>query len=310
MNHSSSAFGIVLATVALVATSAVPAAFAGRPDFATARLRQTAGNGSAPEATGQVFRDCNDGCPRMVVIPAGRFLMGSELYEREQPQHPVRFDAAIAVSIFETTFDEWDACVRGGGCVHNSTPSDEGWGRGRRPVINVSWNDAKDYVSWLSRKTGKTYRLLTEAEWEPPREQARRQPIPGAIRSTAVKQVTTADEARTAQRTPAGFRCAERSWSGPIPPTAGVFTTCSEMSGNGVRTTGTLITMGHQVTARRGVAEMRPCASCAAEHGITAQAGFALPIETGFLPTVALPLSASVLQDSSIRSHQAQKCRV
>ena len=166
MNHSSSAFGIVLATVALVATSAVPAAFAGRPDFATARLRQTAGNGSAPEATGQVFRDCNDGCPRMVVIPAGRFLMGSELYEREQPQHPVRFDAAIAVSIFETTFDEWDACVRGGGCVHNSTPSDEGWGRGRRPVINVSWNDAKDYVSWLSRKTGKTYRLLTEAEWE------------------------------------------------------------------------------------------------------------------------------------------------
>jgi formylglycine-generating enzyme required for sulfatase activity len=78
----------------------------------------------------------------------------------------VRFDAAIAVGRFETTFDEWDACVRGGGCVNNSTPSDEGWGRGRRPVINVSWNDAKDYVSWLSRKTGKTYRLLTEAEWE------------------------------------------------------------------------------------------------------------------------------------------------
>jgi formylglycine-generating enzyme required for sulfatase activity len=160
---------LALATAAaLVATSAVLEAFAGERDFPTVRLRQTAGGSSAPEAktTGRIFQDCSDGCPQMVVIPSGRFLMGSQLYDREQPLHPVRFDTAIAVGRFETTFEEWDACVRGGGCVHNSTPSDEGWGRGRRPVINVSWNDAKDYVSWLSRKTGKTYRLLTEAEWE------------------------------------------------------------------------------------------------------------------------------------------------
>jgi formylglycine-generating enzyme required for sulfatase activity len=166
---NTSAFGIVMAAAAaLVSTSAVLEAFAGEGDFATVRLRQTAGGGPLPEVqmTGRIFQDCSDGCPQMVMIPSGRFLMGSELYAREQPLHAVRFDSGIAVGRFETTFDEWDACVRGGGCIRNSTPSDEGWGRGRRPVINVSWNDAKDYVSWLSRKTGKIYRLLTEAEWE------------------------------------------------------------------------------------------------------------------------------------------------
>jgi formylglycine-generating enzyme required for sulfatase activity len=62
------------------------------------------------------------------------------------------------------TFDEWDACIAAGGCKHR--PGDEGWGRGRRPVINVSWNDAKEYVAWLSKTTGKSYRMLSEAEWE------------------------------------------------------------------------------------------------------------------------------------------------
>jgi formylglycine-generating enzyme required for sulfatase activity len=63
------------------------------------------------------------------------------------------------------TFDEWDACVADGGC-NGYKPNDEGWGRGRLPVINVSWSDAKAYVAWLSRKTGKSYRLLSEAERE------------------------------------------------------------------------------------------------------------------------------------------------
>ena len=70
----------------------------------------------------------------------------------------------FAVGKFEVTFAEWDACVAAGGCKHR--PGDEGWGRGRRPVINVSWDNAKEYVAWLSRKTGKSYRLLSEAEWE------------------------------------------------------------------------------------------------------------------------------------------------
>jgi formylglycine-generating enzyme required for sulfatase activity len=71
----------------------------------------------------------------------------------------------FAVGRFAVTFDEWDACFADSGCKgHN--PSDEGWGRGQRPVINVSWDDARAYVAWLSRKTGKPYRLLSEAEFE------------------------------------------------------------------------------------------------------------------------------------------------
>ena len=83
---------------------------------------------------------------------------------REGPQRKVTIARPFAVGKFEVTFDEWAACVADGGCTHK--PSDSGWGRGRRPVIGVSWDDAQEYVAWLSRKTGKPYRLLTEAEWE------------------------------------------------------------------------------------------------------------------------------------------------
>jgi formylglycine-generating enzyme required for sulfatase activity len=121
---------------------------------------------SQSEASARIIQDCSDGCPQMVEIPAGRFQMGSKRYSREQPQHSVGIYDAIAVGRFATTFDDWEACVKGGGCVHNSAPADEGWGRGRRPVINVSWEDAEEYAAWLSRKTGKKYRLLSEAEWE------------------------------------------------------------------------------------------------------------------------------------------------
>ena len=74
------------------------------------------------------------------------------------------FAQPFAVGKFEVTFAQWDACVAEGGCAHK--PGDETWGRGKRPVINVSWNDAKQFVGWLAKKTGKPYRLLTEAEWE------------------------------------------------------------------------------------------------------------------------------------------------
>ena len=115
---------------------------------------------------GQVFRDCADGCPEMVVVPAGSFTMGSNEYDSEKPTRTVNIRQPFAVGKFEVTFAEWEACVAGGGCASNRSPSDQGWGKGRRPVINVSWNDAKEYVAWLSRKTSKTYRLLSEAEWE------------------------------------------------------------------------------------------------------------------------------------------------
>lgn len=105
----------------------------------------------------------------MVVIPAGSFMMGSpasesERLSSEKPQHQVTIVRQFAAGKFEVTFDEWDACFREGGCSHN--PGDKGWGRGQRPVIHVSWYDAKQYVQWLSRKTEKSYRLLSEAEWE------------------------------------------------------------------------------------------------------------------------------------------------
>ena len=115
---------------------------------------------------GRVFRDCTDGCPEMVVVPAGSFTMGSTEYDGEKPPRTVTIRQVFAVAKFEVTFAEWEACVAGGGCQANRNPGDQGWGKGRRPVINVSWNDAKEYVAWLSRKTGQTYRLLTEAEWE------------------------------------------------------------------------------------------------------------------------------------------------
>jgi formylglycine-generating enzyme required for sulfatase activity len=116
-----------------------------------------------------IFKEC-DKCPEMVVVPAGSFTMGSPAGEQgrdidESPQHRVTIAKPFAVGRFAVTFDEWDACVADGGC-NGYRPQDLGWGRNRRPVINVSWDEATAYAAWLSRKTGKPYRLLTEAEWE------------------------------------------------------------------------------------------------------------------------------------------------
>ncbi len=107
--------------------------------------------------------------PEMVVIPVGRFRMGcvsgKDCSPDEVPVHEVTIDQPFAMSKYEVTFAQWDACVVDGGCG-GYKPSDQGWGRGNRPVINVSWKDATGYAEWLSRKTGKRYRLPSEAEWE------------------------------------------------------------------------------------------------------------------------------------------------
>jgi formylglycine-generating enzyme required for sulfatase activity len=116
------------------------------------------------------FKEC-DGCPDMVVVPAGSFNMGSPRHESEMrgldegPQHRIVFSKPFAVGRFSVTFDEWDRCVADDGCK-GYRPEDNGWGRGRRPVINVSWDDANAYVTWLSLKTHKNYRLPSEAERE------------------------------------------------------------------------------------------------------------------------------------------------
>ena len=121
-----------------------------------------------PARPGNSFRDCAV-CPELVVVPADRYLMGSPSTEAgrhaDEQQRRVILATPFAVGVSEVTFAEWDACVAGGGCGGHR-PDDGGWGRGRRPVVNVSWQDAQAYVAWLSAATGADYRLLTEAEWE------------------------------------------------------------------------------------------------------------------------------------------------
>ncbi len=124
--------------------------------------------GDAQAAPGDTFRDC-ERCPLMVEIPPGSFQMGSPPLEEyrgddEGPVHRVRIAYSFAVGVFEIGFADWDVCVAAGGCGGYKPKSK--WGRGRQPVIHVSWDDAQEYVKWLSAKTGHAYRLLSEAEWE------------------------------------------------------------------------------------------------------------------------------------------------
>lgn len=125
--------------------------------------------------SGQSFRDrlasgqpCPF-CPDMIVAPGGGFTMGSPTSESERDSDETQLLVSIArpfaVGKFAVSFDEWDACVTDGGC-NGHRPNDQGWGRGKRPVINVNWDDARSYAAWLSRKTGKTYRLVSETERE------------------------------------------------------------------------------------------------------------------------------------------------
>ena len=104
--------------------------------------------------------------PVMVVIPAGRFLMGSPPDEPErrddEGQHEVEV-VAFALGKYAVTFEEYDHFAV---ATQREKPEDKGWGRGRRPVVNVNWFDAMAYAEWLSHQTGQTYRLPTEAEWE------------------------------------------------------------------------------------------------------------------------------------------------
>lgn len=141
-----------------------------------------------PVAVGQAFRDCAD-CPEMVVIPAGRFRMGSAENEpgrqpSEALQREVVLSAPLAVGRFHVTVGEYRAFVaatrRGEGVGCWSVDGSGGWGfqrdrnwrapgfvqTDRDPVVCVDWDDARAYAAWLSQRTGRSYRLLTEAEWE------------------------------------------------------------------------------------------------------------------------------------------------
>jgi serine/threonine-protein kinase len=113
------------------------------------------------------LKDCPD-CPSMVLVPAGNFVQGSPADEpesqgNERPQRTVHVPSFL-LGQTEVTLDEWDACVADGGCSYNA--SDFGWGRGDRPVADVTWDDVQEYVVWLSAETGYQYRLPSESEWE------------------------------------------------------------------------------------------------------------------------------------------------
>jgi formylglycine-generating enzyme required for sulfatase activity len=145
----------------------------------TSRPRDAQPNRDARLRPGSVWRDAIPGLPEsaspeMVTIPPGKFLMGSPAGEEgssnvERPQHEVQIDYAVALGKHPVTFAEWDAAIAAGAKLEK--PSDQGWGRDRRPVINVSWDDAKAYIAWLNgelslKGRADAYRLPSEAEWE------------------------------------------------------------------------------------------------------------------------------------------------
>ncbi|WP_157182136.1 SUMF1/EgtB/PvdO family nonheme iron enzyme [Methylobacterium sp. WSM2598] len=133
-----------------------PVAEAPSPPPASERA---AGEGPRP---GETFRDCPT-CPELVVVPAGDFVMGGDA-EYEKPAHRVTIRRPFAIGRHEVTFAQWDACVAAGGCKGDI--DDHGFGRGDRPVIDVSYDDVQGYLRWLSAQTRRTYRLPSEAEWE------------------------------------------------------------------------------------------------------------------------------------------------
>ena len=150
------------------AAAAKAKAEAARAEAAAAKAKAEAARAEAAAAkvkASEVARNI-----KMVVVPAGSYLMGSPSSEADRdddegPQHRVTIRESFAVGAYEVTFEEWDACVSAGGCG-GYAPDDVGWGRGRRPVISVSWEDAQRFVAWLRNETGEPFRLLSEAEWE------------------------------------------------------------------------------------------------------------------------------------------------
>lgn len=172
----------VVSAMALIGVAGL-GALAGTPDRAVAQSsdRYISAIDDRPAARLRRSRELNqgstpkpavrpEGVPEMVVIRPGRFLMGSPQNQQkrdrnEGPQIPVSINYAFEMGRFEVTFKDWSLCVSEGGC-NGYKPSDNGWGKGKRPVTNISYDDIEGYIKWLNAKTSLAYRLPSEAEWE------------------------------------------------------------------------------------------------------------------------------------------------
>ena len=126
-----------------------------KEDIAEFQLTQTS-------EVGNIFQDCQY-CPAMVTIPAGEFMMGNDDFG---PIHLVTIKYQLAIAQFETTYQEWQDCVNDQVCIALPQNKRSKVNRDKRPVANITWHDAKNYVKWLSDKTAQSYRLLSESEWE------------------------------------------------------------------------------------------------------------------------------------------------
>ena len=128
-------------------------------DLSVLRYPETAGT-AAPSGEQKAFRDCAL-CPEMVVLPPGTFDMGSDVGpDSEKPQHRISIPQAFAMGRTEVTVGEWRACVSDGGCMARAD------GESQHPVTAVNLDDVEAYLDWISQRSGKDYRLPTEAEWE------------------------------------------------------------------------------------------------------------------------------------------------
>jgi hypothetical protein len=192
----------------------------------------------------------------------------------------------FAVAKFAVTFGEWDACAARGGC--RPDVSDSGFGRRRRPVINVSWDDAQDYVKWLSRITGKAYRLLSEAEYE------------YAARAGSQTKYPWGDDINLNGQPMANCHGCGSQWGGKQTAPVGSFpanafglTTWSATSRRGRKIAGTTITRRRRPTARHGGAAIPGGASSAAARGWTSRSSFGRRIASRSPPTGRSTFSGS-----------------
>jgi hypothetical protein len=235
---------------------------------------------------GTIFRDIDaPWCPELVVVPAGSFIMGSPEQEEgcsldERPQHKVKFSKPFALGRYPVTFDEYDYfCIE----TQREQPPDEDWGRGRRPVINVSWEDAGAYCEWVGARTGqKTYRLPSEAEWEYGCRAGTTTPFwTGATISTAKANY---DGNYTYG---SGRKGEYRDQMTPVDTfetIRGACTTCTATSGNGARIAGTTTTRMRPRTVRLGWKETVPAGCCAGDPGTVFRGTSAAPSATGSAP--------------------------